>query len=78
VFATAPRLAPEPRLAGAAMGLVVQLLNIGTRLGPVALTAAVDLAGSWTVAAAVVVAGLTVTLIAGLSARRDVQALGRG
>jgi predicted MFS family arabinose efflux permease len=78
VFATAPRLAGDPRLAGAAMGLVVQLLNVGTLLGPVAFTGAVDLAGTWTIAPAVLIAGAAVTLAAGLALERDVKALGRG
>jgi predicted MFS family arabinose efflux permease len=77
VFATAPRLAPEPRLAGAAMGLAVQLLNVGTLLGPIALTAAVDRAGTWTVACGVVIAGAATALCAGLALTPHVAALGR-
>jgi predicted MFS family arabinose efflux permease len=77
VFATAPRLAPEPRLAGSAMGFAVQLLNIGTLMGPVALAAAVDAAGTWTIAPAVVIAGLGASLLAGLGLVRDVAALDR-
>jgi MFS family permease len=75
VFATAPHLAPEPRLAGAAMGLTVQLLNIGTLLGPIALTGAVDLSGTWTVAPAVLLVGSGLALVAGLALERHVKAL---
>jgi MFS family permease len=77
-FATAPRLAPEPRLAGAAMGLVVQLLNVGTLLGPVALTSAVDAAGSWSAAAGVLLAGSIVSCVAGLALAPHVRALTKG
>jgi predicted MFS family arabinose efflux permease len=78
VFATAPRLAPEPRLAGAAMGLTVQLLNVGTLLGPIALTGAVELAGTWTIAPAVLIAGAALSLGAGLALTRHAKALAHG
>jgi MFS family permease len=66
-FATAPRLAPEPKLAGAAMGLVVQMLNVGTLLGPIALTNAVEAAGSWSAAAGVLLLGAAFSFAAGLA-----------
>lgn len=75
VFASTPRLAPEPWLAGAAMGVVVQLLNVGTLLGPVVFTAVVDLAGTWTIAPVVLIAGSALTLAAGLGLRGDVAKL---
>lgn len=74
-FHTAPRLAPEPRLAGAAMGLVVQMLNVGTLLGPIALTNAVDAAGDWSAAAGVLLLGAVLSLVAGLALTPHARAL---
>ncbi|HYO86944.1 MAG TPA: MFS transporter [Dermatophilaceae bacterium] len=70
VFAAVPRMAPSPALTGPANGLVVQISNTGSIIGPPLVAALASMVGGWSMSPLVLSTAAVLGIWAALVVRR--------